>query len=65
MAASTLLSSSIVGTGDANEDIPFEIERDHYLSVFRNIFERTNQLEHYNKMMGEHAGSPNRAGSSQ
>jgi len=65
MAASSILFWPIAGSDGINEDLSGTFDREHYLQVFRELFEKTNHLEHYNKMMGEHSGSPNRAGLSQ
>lgn len=55
--ANSLLSTSIAGTGEVNEDLPVAFDREHYLRVFREIFEKTNHMEHYNRMMGEQVSS--------
>ena len=54
-AASSLLSwSNAVSNGDT-EDLYVTSDSDRYLKVFKNIFEKTNHIEHYNMMMGINA----------
>ena len=55
--AGSILSWPIAGTGDDNDGLSGAIDREQYLRVFRELFEKTNRMEHYNKMMGEHTGN--------
>lgn len=55
--ASSILSWPIAGTGNDIDGLSVAFDREHYLRVFKDIFEKTNRMEHYNKMMGEHVSS--------
>ncbi|HEY3371155.1 MAG TPA: AAA family ATPase [Prolixibacteraceae bacterium] len=52
IAARTLLAGSNAGTAERTDQLSVAFDKEHYLSVFRNIFERTNQQDHYHAMMG-------------
>jgi len=52
LTANSLLSWSNSSLDDVPEVLYVPSESDRYLKVFRNIFKKTNHIEHYNKMMG-------------
>lgn len=52
MTANSLLSWSNAGSHGVNDDLYITTESERHLNVFRNIFEKTNHIEHYNMMMG-------------
>ena len=54
MAARSLLSVPVASEEDSAADLDFAFERERYVRVFKNIFEKTNHLEHYRKMMGNY-----------
>ncbi len=52
IAASSLLSWSNAGSHSLTDDLYIATDSDKYLRVFKTIFEKTNQIAHYNMMMG-------------
>ena len=52
LAANSLLSWSNEDSDGVTDDLYVSSESDRYLKVFRKIFEKTNHIEHYHKMMG-------------
>ncbi len=55
--ARALLSWSIASPDEVNDGLSGTFDSEYYLRVFKDIFEKTNRMEHYNKMMGEHTGN--------
>ena len=51
MTASSLLSWSDENLDGVTDDLYVTSDSERYLKVFRNIFEKTNHIEHYHKMM--------------
>lgn len=50
--ARSLLAWTNAGGQAITDDLYVTSEKDQYLKVFRNIFDKTNHLEHYQMMMG-------------
>ena len=55
ITAGSLLSWFNPVSNGYKEDLYLSSDSDRYLKVFRSIFEKTNHIEHYNKMMGFNA----------
>jgi wobble nucleotide-excising tRNase len=52
VTANSLLSWSNAGSHNVNDDLYISAENEKYLKVFKNIFDKTKHIEHYNMMMG-------------
>lgn len=52
ITANSLLSWSHAGSHGINDDLFIASENSKFLNVFRNIFDKTHHIEHYNMMMG-------------
>ena len=52
ISANSLLSWSHAGSHGINDDLYVSNDSNRHLEVFRNIFEKTKHIEHYNMMMG-------------
>jgi wobble nucleotide-excising tRNase len=52
MLAGYLFTGYDEGVDGSTGELYTTVERDNYLRVFRNVFEKTNHLDHYHQMMG-------------